>query len=59
MSEKACLFCGQDGGEEVLLSCWHEGKEGTVCLRCFHPLLHGMGAEELKRRIKLAHGEQA
>ena len=47
--KEACAICGQEGKEWVLIKALYEGSEKLFCMRCFHPLMHGMSPEELKR----------
>ncbi len=57
MGEKpACEFCGQESDDEVLMACRFGGRETHVCVRCFHPLMHGMSPADLIERIRRAKG---
>ena len=50
--KEACAICGIEGKEWVLIKARHEGEDRMYCMRCFHPLMHGISPEDLKRRME-------
>lgn len=38
---RACINCGADSSDRVILPAEYQGKEGWVCVRCLPFFIHG------------------